>query len=78
MTSKTGLTPQELYEHIKRWREDSLANFNENIAGNSPLEQRVILTRIQSLEYDVKQLLLYTESLAKLLLPSTENNQQSI
>lgn len=69
------LTPDELYEHIKQWRIDLVEVHNSVIAGRSPLDQSVMIERIQYLEQDVRQLLAYCELLAKLHLepqPATD------
>lgn len=61
------VSPKEIYDSVKKWRIDSIQNFNENFAGQSPFDQQVLIGRVNSLEEDVKQLLTYCELLAKTL-----------
>ena len=68
-------TAKDIEEHCKKWRQDSVEFFNENIAGKSQLDQQVLLTRVKSLEQDMKQALAYIEILARLLPQPEEDNK---
>lgn len=64
---------KEIKDHCEKWRKDSVEFFNENIAENSELDQRIMIARIRSLEQDMKQVLCYVEVLADLLSSKFDN-----